>query len=266
MTSLLHRKSLLRAERLLIGAFALALAPNLSAQITAYEGFNYTPNTNLAGNDAPDPLTTWSGSATVDPAGLIFGSLQTSGQSARASGGGRAFVGLGSTVDSGVQYLSFLGSNWGNDYAGLELRVGTSSDSDVRLTAGLSNDGRSGNQFTVASNGTFAGSGISRDDNTHLFVIKIDYTPEGTATDVLSYWFDPTLDGFEPATPTGTLTGDFAFTHIGLARFGTGAIPLFDEIRMGTTFAAVTPIPEPSSALLAIIGGAGMLLNRRRQR
>ena len=40
-----------------------------------------------------------------------------------------------------------------------------------------------------------------------------------------------------------------------------------DAIRQGyaATFSTSAPVPEPSSALLAIIGGAGMLLNRRRR-
>jgi len=224
----------------------------------AYEPFAYTSPGTLVGKIAPSPFGTWSGDsgATINSTGLSYGALVTSGLSGQSSGGGRNFLPVGSTINSGIQYISFLASNLGTAglYAALEFSVSANSN-DNRFVIGVSNDGRPGGQFMAqkASGGTvFSTSGIARDNATHLFVAKIDYTG-GAGNHVLSWWLDPAVGGTEPPVTNATLTGDFAFSHIGIAKFGTGSNAVFDEIRRGVSWGSVTPsiAPVPSTGIQA---------------
>lgn len=72
-----------------------------------------------------------------------------------------------------------------------------------------------------------------------LFVAKIDFVP---GSELLSLWLNPRL-GSEPTTePTlSAIVGDLAFGYLELAgRYSTD----FDELRLGTSFAAVAPLAQ----------------------
>jgi MYXO-CTERM domain-containing protein len=46
---------------------------------------------------------------------------------------------------------------------------------------------------------------------------------------------------------------------------GGGSTGSYDEIRIGTTYASVTPIPEPTTALLGLTGLAALAVTSRRR-
>jgi MprA protease rhombosortase-interaction domain-containing protein len=106
---------------------------------------------------------------------------------------------------------------------------------------------------------------------THLVVMKLEFT-DGLSEDRVTVYLDPT-DSIEsnwtPEASIGVPTGGLAiWGHSAFSSFqfdGGGANPgAIDEFRWGETFADVTPfIPEPTSALLAMIGAAGFMLRRR---
>jgi len=75
-------------------------------------------------------------------------------------------------------------------------------------------------------------------------VVRIDfYFGE---PDVFSLYVNPTPGGSEPATPDATLTNDIG-TQNGIAlNTGNGGIAFFDEVRLGATFASVTPTTSAS--------------------
>jgi hypothetical protein len=87
---------------------------------------------------------------------------------------------------------------------------------------------------------------------------------------MLTLYVDPTPGGPEPGT--GVVKSDTDLTvgsNLGinsLVVYSTGAFAL-DEIRVGSTFADVTAtaIPEPSTAVLAALGGAVLFWNSRRR-
>ncbi len=86
----------------------------------------------------------------------------------------------------------------------------------------------------------------------HLFVLETDFHP---GNDTYKLYIDPATGQPQPATPAATLDFDLqTIPTIGFA--GPGAFG-FDELRIGTTWADVTPTPEPESAILA---SAGFLL------
>ena len=234
----------------------------------AYEPFAYTSPGTLVGKIAPSPFGTWSGDngAAINSTGLSYSALVTSGLSGQSSGGGRNYLPVGSTINSGVQYISFLASNLGTAglYAALEFSVSANS-SDNRFVIGVTNDGRPSGQFMAqkASGGdVFSASGVARDNATHLFVAKIDYTA-GPGNHVLSWWLDPAVGGTEPPVVNPTLTGDFAFSFIGIAKFGVAQNAIFDEIRRGVSWGSVTPstTPAPSTGIQVFRTANGLATN-----
>ena len=99
-----------------------------------------------------------------------------------------------------------------------------------------------------------------------MLVAKVTF---GAVTDTISLYVNPALGGGPPASPTVSLAVPHAAT---LSQFDvdygslSGGSTMFDEIRLGQTFADVTPVPEPSSLLLAGLAALGLHLKRRRVR
>ena len=68
----------------------------------------------------------------------------------------------------------------------------------------------------------------------------------------------------DESTAIASLTADFdQTTWDTLSIRDTGTV-IFDEIRFGTSYAAVTGVPEPTRALLLAVALASMALRRRR--
>jgi hypothetical protein len=87
---------------------------------------------------------------------------------------------------------------------------------------------------------------------TYFLVLKAQFLP---GNDRLTVYVNPPLDA-EPASGT-------AHTGIDLLQppsvnFYTRDNPTVDELRIGTTYAAVTTVPEPATCSIAV--GAGLLL------
>jgi hypothetical protein len=79
-------------------------------------------------------------------------------------------------------------------------------------------------------------------NQTVLLVVRVDFEPAGFGTpDVFSLYVNPTPGGSEPVTPDAVLTNNIG-TQNGLAlNTGNGGAAFFDEVRLGATFASVTP-------------------------
>lgn len=96
--------------------------------------------------------------------------------------------------------------------------------------------------------------------DTYLMVLKFDFDQ-----DVVSLYVNPSsLGGPAPVSADATLALDATFGFRSVAWYA-GRDPGFgslDELRIGTTYASVTPIPEP--AALGLLAPAAMLLVRRR--
>lgn len=97
---------------------------------------------------------------------------------------------------------------------------------------------------------------------TFLVVLGLDFT-----NDVVDLYVNPAaLGGAAPAVPTASIAMDSGFGVRSIAWYpgrdpGMGDL---DEMRLGTTYASVTPvIPEPAGLGLLAVGGA-VLVRRRR--
>jgi hypothetical protein len=248
-------------------ALGLMGTASLQANIFAYDGFatgglpDYVGGNELLGTQNPTVSgfsggwTTPSAGIRVADTGLSYGSLEVSGGSVFRDGstkeGTRA---LSSQLNSGVVYASFLlqstiVSNRSQVYFDSVFRVGIN-----------------GGNFSYRIGGDTVISPATADE-TNLLVVKFDFT---TPTAVLAdIYVNPAIGGVEPsATVTAIELGSFNIDNIKLYHGSGGSgITTFDEIRFGDSFAAVTPVPEPSTyALLGGILALGLVvLQRRRQ-
>lgn len=143
------------------------------------------------------------------------------------------------------------------------------------------NNGLSGNSLSIGKEwGTASHSGIVAnpaagdgwthfalnptdivDVANHTFVMKIDYA--GGAADSVSIYQDPLVAG-ESAQPSSLTTalagaGDLSFDSFLIRAGNQGTNWHFDNVKFGTSFADVAAVPEPTSAVLSLIGIIGIL-------
>jgi hypothetical protein len=105
---------------------------------------------------------------------------------------------------------------------------------------------------------------------TYLLVASYTFV-SGSTNDIVKMWVDPDASSFGGAEPAATvsLTNSATLDLTSIARIqlnqdtisSTPNITL-DEIRVGTTWADVTSVPEPAIVLPFVL--AGLCLNRRR--
>jgi hypothetical protein len=157
-----------------------------------------------------------------------------------------------------------LGSGFGNGYFGLNLE-GTVGNG---LFIGMPGNVQEWVMEDAGGGGQVSTGQAVLSEQIKLMVIKLDL--DGTGTETATLYVDPTPGGPEPALGT-TKTGFEIGNLTNVAMNGGGAFSI-DEIRVGTTFASVTPVaaavPEPSAFLcLAMVGfvGAGRRWWRIRQ-
>jgi hypothetical protein len=188
-------------------------------------------------------------------------------------------------TDGSSIWISFLiarsgptGTLAGNPYGrGVNLGLDVSNGVTTAVVQHLATGGSSAApQNTVGlipqgAAGNLKPSTVTFGGQTNLVVVRIDYL---NGNDSAYLWVNPTL-GSQPldsTANTNSLVGfDFSFNDIRMFAGGqaNGAQPygeaLLDEVRIGDTWADVTPIPEPVMASLVGLGGLALLIYRRRK-
>ena len=112
-------------------------------------------------------------------------------------------------------------------------------------------------------------------------VLRIDHAGDATVSDSAYLWLNPNplveplianadvtiLSGDTNARDLSDL--DFIRPFVGNNQTGTNARPfaviVVDEIRLGTTYADMTFVPEPASCLLLVLGGLALCVRRGRR-
>jgi len=239
-------------------------AGTATADIIAYEGFDYTDDDATIGGR--DGGTGWNGAWTdggggsnqnliVDGASsLTFGGLQTSGRATTAeSSSSSSDRNLASAITGGTFWMSVLISNpdVNNNFSVVRL-----DGSGTSINFGIG-----GGSFPNWSlNNGAQDTGIAASNNTAALLVLEATLAAGN--DTFNLYINPTIGGSAPtiadATETGVDLGNFTDLRI------VSAFSTFDELRIGETFADVTPIPEPSA--FALIAGSLALLAMMTQR
>ena len=107
-----------------------------------------------------------------------------------------------------------------------------------------------------------ASGALTQPGSTALLVVKAEFFASPNLNDRSTLYVNPTPGGPEPAT--GVVKQDAIFGAVqGMTLYSTGAMR-FDELRLGQTYADVTPIPEPSAIVLLTCGIATAALVMRR--
>ena len=203
----------------------------------------------------------------VHSQGLTFGPLLTSGGRGIAaftnaiSGVTRPLAEpLGTTGTT--RYISFLlrpdgQLNQGafNGFFGVNLEAA----GEPEVFAGKPGDGAI-NQYVIedrGGSGQFSTLVPAVSGVTSFLVIKAEFGPN---VDKFTLYMNPLPGAPEPLL--GTVKQDTNMGTVGgLTLYSTGAFSV-DEIRVGHTFADVTPVPEPGLGALALVG-LGLLMRRR---
>ena len=231
-----------------------------------YEGFNYTNGTLSGAGSDPAWGGPWAQTATgYNGENAVFqpGAAYQSGAGTLLVSGGAAELAASGSEDyenvrnllatlggpaGGTVYFSFLGQITNTPWAGVELV----QDGAGRILLGASSYARNWGWGDRPSTNTLCRQSSVTSDTFALLVYRFDFTPTNT---LVRLYVNPSL-GAEPAiaSVSGSWT-NFQFNQVRLVahgQFGIGTGPngFIDELRLGGSWASVTP------AQLVIAAGA----------
>ena len=238
--------------RYLLMLFILAaFGSNASAQALT-EDFNYTATTLLTANGYTAISAGGTSAITVTAPGLIYAGSPSSGVGNAATmntSGEDDTQPFTSTINSGDAYASFLinitaaqsGDYFFSLYDGTYITRVYAKASGAGYVLGISK-----------AAGTVTYDATVRPFNTvSLVVLKYSFNTGSTTDDVVSLYVNPALGGTEPSptiAPIGAGTNDGGtFSKIALRQGSASAAAslIIDGIRVGTTWASVTPMVAP---------------------
>jgi hypothetical protein len=269
-------------------ALAALLCDDACGALVLYEPFGYSnfgaPVTENTPENWATNIGTQPNDATVVPGSLSSAGLVPSVGNSLVTGGN----GLGvrrlfnSTVTSGTLYFSVLfkmntiGTGWNAPNASIGALTETNNTGFKVSVLVNRNFDNTGYVFGVQKGGT--GSTPSFDVTSYFegstVLLVGNYTFDPDNPDTISLWINPDSSTFGlPLPPLPTLTTNTGTESIGLDRFnfrqnvatGSNSLPeamQWDELRIGDSWAEVTPIPEPSTAALFCLAAAGLARRR----
>lgn len=102
---------------------------------------------------------------------------------------------------------------------------------------------------------------------THLFVFRLDY--DAANPTMATVWLDPDTslpEGAQPAGISSMIANAGPADGFDSFQMRGARVWSFDEVRVGTTWEDVTPVPEPGATALVVLGLSGLAFSRNRRR
>ncbi|MFZ4723894.1 MAG: BNR-4 repeat-containing protein [Paludibacter sp.] len=205
--------------------------------LLTYEGFD-VPGTAVGGAAGNTSFgwasaSTWSGTAPATALGLTYPGLKTNGKASTIGGSWGPDRSLAVDITSGEVWLSFLADASIDQTKTAVVQFRDISNNDLGRSFGFntSMNGVSGTWNAVGAVGT-VGSNL----------VVVSYN---VSTGVTKYYLNPTQASLGGATPDATALKDTRTLTAGSIRnirFGSSTGNYLDEIRIGTTWASVTPV------------------------
>ncbi|MFW6367417.1 MAG: PEP-CTERM sorting domain-containing protein, partial [bacterium] len=246
------------------------------AALIAYESFDYTADANLAnqGSSGDDGWADgWTDSGSVTSPGVDYtdsnsDSLVVAGNKANLAGTSKSATAfrdfesaLTPTADNPIWISLIMESNTSNSrFFALSL-----IDSDGKVASSIGTDDTSDQQWRLSGGDPLAADVVTGSDAQNKAFLMAKYTATGS-----ELFVNPDLDA-EPTTADVSIsfTSIAAFDRVRLFAGDDNNNPAdadFDEIRIGDSFSDVaTPIPEPTSFALLVLGGLALLKRRPRR-
>ncbi len=267
-------KKLLLLKKLIIVVLLVGLTTAGWSQVALYEGFDYAIPAYIGGNgDAGTVSNNWTThsstagqTTTID---IVAGSLTYDGLQGSAGNKvylfsnknavsrdvNRAFTASTASIMYYSALVDIIDSAQLNAFDNYFLHFGATAGASnttfgARLGAKITNTGKnfqfilantsspSGTTYTFTPNGTDMTFGT-----TYLVVVKYD---RSTTPTTATLWINPTLGGTEPATGGISNTSGVntfpSFASICIRNNATTPKAYIDEIRVGASYADVTPI------------------------
>lgn len=264
----------------LLGAGLLIGTPRAHAALLAYEGFDYEAGSVSGENGGEGWDGAWSAAAST--ATVVTGTtLSYSNGSISLSGSGTALSITGG--GEGSLYRGFEGADTGSElYFSFLFQVVAGNEFSYFYLSDTPNSSNSGGIGDLATStdvfgtrivntgitGNTAHSAISYTLGTTYLLVGRLSTDGGTGAagdvDRVQLWVNPS--SLTPGSASVTVDGTTGLTIDDFVLFGTRTTNfdgsdqiLIDELRIGTDFASVVTVPEPSVGGLAILGGASLL-------
>lgn len=254
----------------------LAWCSSVRATLIAYEGFDYTASQSVAGLNGG---TGWSGAwgpvgggtISVTSPGSAFSGLETvgNGVTVTPTSGTTSVSRSIASLSSGTVYFSVLvdKTNGGTRVLGMRLFNNTTEYAGI----GSPNGATTWSTWLAGGSITKSTTISTVSNEPTLLVLRVDFNAVGYQEKV-RFYVNPTPGAAEPITADAEYTGDAiaAINRIDLvAGYNNGvqttATATFDEVRIGTTWADVTPQTVPEAASAAVLGtfaGATLLMRR----
>jgi hypothetical protein len=236
------------------------------------------------------------GSSVIQAGSLSLGGVPASGNSVLLTGQNgtaqfaRSFANVAGT-DGTTLWFSFLGQRVGGlqeppasgtnvfprgvNVGLFDTEATANASSAERIAIGNSSNATE-NEWSIINEGSGSarvGAGLTF-DTLAWAVVRIDFHGDATVADDIYLWLNPD-PGAEPSTGSAAASsiGAFDYSNVDILRPFIGDSSsgrpagqlLVDEIRLGTLYADMSVVPEPSTVGLAALGGVAMLLRSRKR-